>query len=246
MNLINKYDLLFLCETWLKDSNVFDIEGFVNITFVNRNVNIGTRCEGGIAVFCRQFLLNAITVEKVYNEGIVVLKLNHTFFDIEKDIFICFSYIPHEKSNFYQLCEIDFHETICSIVLEYSDKGNIFVCGDLNSRIGEVNDFLDYDELDKYISNAEHVENPNIPNRVSMDKTVNGFGRKLLQLCYDTGLVVANGRLGNDKSGNFTFCTTRGRSVNDYLLFSPIDIDKISEFDVLNLNEFSDHSPIFF
>jgi hypothetical protein len=63
---------------------------------------------------------------------------------------------------------------------------------------------------------VEHVENPTIPNRVSMDKTVNALGRKLLQMCYNTGLTVANGRLGNDMEERFTFCSTRGRSVNDY------------------------------
>jgi hypothetical protein len=50
-------------------------------------------------------------------------------------MYICFSYVPHEKSKFYELCEFDFHETIESIVLEYSDKGEVFVCGDINSRI---------------------------------------------------------------------------------------------------------------
>lgn len=76
-----------------------------------------------------------------------------------------------------------------SIVLEYSDKGEVFVCGDLNSRIGEINDFLYNDELDQYVMSVEHVENP------TMDKTVNALGRKLLQMCYNTGLTVANGRL---------------------------------------------------
>ncbi|VDI62880.1 Hypothetical predicted protein, partial [Mytilus galloprovincialis] len=79
-----------------------------------------------------------------------------------------------------------------------------------------------------------------------MDKFVNSFGRKLLQMCYDTGLTVANGRLGNDKHGNFTFCTSNGRSVNDYLLVSPCDYELISNFEVLQLNEFSDHSPLYF
>jgi hypothetical protein len=70
------------------------------------------------------------------------VKLKCDFFYIENDMYICFSYVPHEKSKFYELCEFDFHETIESIVLEYSDKGEVFVCGDLNSRIGEINDFF--------------------------------------------------------------------------------------------------------
>ena len=75
---------------------------------------------------------------------------------------------------------------------------------------------------------------------------MNSFGRKLIQLCYTTGLTIANGRLGDDSDGKFTFCTSRGRSVNDYLLVSPIDYKLISYFNVLQFNEFSDHSPLFF
>ncbi|CAC5378146.1 unnamed protein product [Mytilus coruscus] len=159
---------------------------------------------------------------------------------------MCFSYIPHEKSNFYQICEHDFHEVIESIVVDLKEKGTVFVCGDLNSRIGETNDFLYNDDLDKYIESVEQVQNPIISNRCSMDKFVNSFGRRLLQMCYDTGLTAANGRLGNDKHGNFTFCTANGRSVNDYLLVSPCDYELISNFEVLQLNEFSDHSPLYF
>jgi hypothetical protein len=64
------------------------------------------------------------------------------------------------------------------------------------------------DELDQYVMSVEHVENPTIPNRVSMDKTVNALGRKLLQMCYNTGLTVANGRLGNDMEGRFMIFIT--------------------------------------
>ncbi|CAC5358656.1 unnamed protein product [Mytilus coruscus] len=130
--------------------------------------------------------------------------------------------------------------------LDLKEKGTVFVCGDLNSRIGETNDFLYNDDLDKYIESVEQVQNPIISNRSSMDKFVNSFGRKLLQMCYDTGLTAANGRLGNDKHGNFTFRTANGRSVNDYLLVSPCDYELISNFEVLQLNEFSDHSPLYF
>ncbi|VDI57810.1 Hypothetical predicted protein [Mytilus galloprovincialis] len=113
----------------------------------------------------------------------------------------------------------------------------------VNSRVGELNDVLCDDNLDKYVESVEFVENPyNIQSRRSLDS----FGRKLIQLCYTTGLTVANGRLGDDSDGKFTFCTSRGRCVNDCLLVSPIDYKLISYFNVLQFNEFSDHSPLFF
>ena len=89
------------------------------------------------------------------------------------------------------------------------------------------------------------METPIVPKRHSVDKTINAFGRKLLQLCYITELTIANGRLGN-RVGKFTFCTMNGRSVNDYLLVSPSDYKLIKNFDVLNFNEFSDHAPLLF
>lgn len=67
-------------------------------------------------------MYKGLHIEKELDYGIVILKLKHDYFHIEKDIFICFTYIPHEKSNFYQICEYDFHDTIEGIILEYSEK----------------------------------------------------------------------------------------------------------------------------
>ena len=80
LNLVDSYDILFLSETWLNDSNLIDIDGFVKISCVNRSVNIGKRNDGGLAVFCRHFLNDVITVEKELNYGIVFVKLKCDFF----------------------------------------------------------------------------------------------------------------------------------------------------------------------
>jgi hypothetical protein len=50
LNLVDSCDILFLSETWLNDSNLIDIDGFVKISCVNWSVNIGKRNEGGLAV----------------------------------------------------------------------------------------------------------------------------------------------------------------------------------------------------
>lgn len=65
LNLVNNFDILFLSETWLKNTNETDnevdgdvdikIEGFEKLVILNRDFNIGTRNEGGIAIFCRDF-----------------------------------------------------------------------------------------------------------------------------------------------------------------------------------------------
>ncbi|XP_071150251.1 uncharacterized protein [Mytilus edulis] len=65
-------------------------------------------------------------------------------------------------------------------------------------------------------------------------------------MCHNTGLTICNGRLRNDLAGQFTFCTSNGRSVNDYLLTCPCDYKLVENLKVLEHNEFSDHSPLFY
>ncbi|CAC5376106.1 unnamed protein product [Mytilus coruscus] len=132
------------------------------------------------------------------------------------------------------------------IHVEYCNKVSVFVCGDFNSRTRLINDILPSDNLDRYIDVMWHDEVPNIPTRCSLDTIANRFGKLLIQLCYNTGLTICNGRLGNDRDGKFTFCSPNGRSLIDYMLASPNDYDKISNFGILNINEFSDHSPLVF
>ena len=111
-------------------------------------------------------------------------------------------------------------------------------CGDLDIHIGELIDFLLNDDLDRYKECVEHVDNPIISNIRSMNKSVNAFGRKLPQMCFNTGLTVNNGRLCNDRDGNFDFCTNKGRRVNDYLMVFASYFQLISDIQVLQMNKF--------
>ena len=111
-------------------------------------------------------------------------------------------------------------------------------CGDLNIHIGELIDFLLNDDLDRYKECVDHVDNPIISNRRSMNKTVKAVGRKLPEMCFNTGLTVANGKLCNDRDGNFTFCTNKGRYVNDYFMVFASYFQLISDIQVLQMNKF--------
>ena len=50
----------------------------------------------------------------------------------------------------------------------------------------------------------------NLPERQNQDPVSDKNGEKLINLCKSTGHFIANGRLSNDKLGNYTFCSTRG------------------------------------
>ena len=53
--------------------------------------------------------------------------------------------------------------------------------------------------------------------RKNEDKTINTYGRRLLELTNACGLIFLNGRSGFDKRGSFTFCNHIGKATDDYM-----------------------------
>lgn len=57
-------------------------------------------------------------------------------------------------------------------------------------------------------------------------------------------LRICNGRL--EPTGSFTYCGANGSSSIDYLLARQCDFSLIKSFEIMPLNEFSDHTPLCF
>ena len=99
-------------------------------------------------VFFKDWLYGKIELVKTDNVGILWMKLQREFFSLERDIYISLTYIPPEESNVYKnreysLFEFDFFEKLSDDLRVYKDLGDIFLCGDLNSRIGSKADFVE-------------------------------------------------------------------------------------------------------
>ena len=96
-----------------------------------------------------------------------------------------------------------------------------------NCRTGESMDILEddmYTNLNNQLSNTV-----NIPPRVSQDHVVDGQGKRMIEFCLSTGLVIGNGRLYIDLGrGDNTFHAFNGSRVVDYLLLSPRDLHYVS------------------
>ena len=73
-----------------------------------------------------------------------------------------------------------------------------------------------------------------LPNRNSIDITLNSHGRSLLEFLKDNKLCIINGRL-NPKKDNFTlkFLSTRGKSVVDYFITCHDNLSYCKSFEVL-------------
>ena len=100
----------------------------------------------------------------------------------------------------------------------------------------EINDHIS--EIMCYIPDTEPGP------RCTMDKKINTFGRRLISICKSSHFRIVNGRHQFDPDGSFTYCGPNGRSVVDLLLTN--SFKHISYFNVSDLTEFSDHTPIDF
>ena len=73
------------------------------------------------------------------------------------------------------------------------------------------------------------------------------YGKHLLQLCKNSGMIISNGRFFYDEySGNFTYFSRRGKSTVDYLLLSKHSFDMLRDFKIGQLLTDSDHCPLLF
>ena len=95
----------------------------------------------------------------------------------------------------------------------------------------------------------DYMSDVDVGARVSCDKKApSQQGWKLLNFCKATSLRICNGRLGTDNGvGNYTFHSTRGSSVVDYVLCYHSFFCRFSRFDVAyTLQSISDHSVVSF
>lgn len=212
----------------------------------NKSVNTTKgRTSGGISFYYRNNIRQHVKIVQTNQFGIIWVKLDQQVFSFDEDVYICHMYIPPSNSNVLQTHDFDFFENLELDIVKYNDLGKVYVTGDLNSRTA---DLLDYLIFDKYIDqNVSFVHEVQIPDRVNQDRTVDNNGRRLLDTCIATGLVIANGRVSNDRyAGEFTYCSARGQSTLDYLIGNFEDLELLCNFEVHGFNEFSDHSPLLF
>ena len=140
--------------------------------------------------------------------------------------------------------DVDMFDLIESDIENYKSKGKVFITGDFNDRTSNE---IDYITGYRFLNHeANQFSNSVIINRVNKDHVLDTHGRRLIQLCQSSDILIGNGRLCNDKKiGNFTFLSRNGSSVVDYFLLKNDDFVNIDHFDVLLPNEYSDHCTLY-
>ena len=123
-----------------------------------------------------------------------------------------FTYVAPEHSPIYteennELALLN--EKITEILSQYP-TAELFVAVDLNARIGNLQDFIPFDDIDFVFGDTDYPTDPFTINRQSKDDTCNRFGMSLIELCCTHGIHTLNGRIFDDKNGDITFCLLLG------------------------------------
>ena len=115
--------------------------------------------------------------------------------------------------------------------------GRIIVCGDMNARTAEQDDYTRLADLQDFVDVPEEGAylGADVPQRSNCDKasTTGTWGEELLELCRSTELLIVNGRTPGDPTGRFTFTSPQGQSVVDYFLVSAQHLSSVADMRVM-------------
>ena len=191
------------------------------------------RGSGGILLFINERLQQNVEVLQTKSEDriwIRYIELNN----LDNDTFACFCYIPPKDST--AMCNYESQwNSFESEVIEFSNKGSILICGDMNARTGMLYDYVRNDSDIPIPSPLSYVIDEDELQRTSMDMSTNAQGRNLLDLCISNRLRIRNGRHNGDRQGKYTCYTSRGCSVVDYVVVSADMQCRITNFCVATL-----------
>ena len=258
---LKQYDIVLLTETWTKNNDNLCLENYVFYNFAHNALHPNAkRNSGGIGIFfIKRDIIKGVEIRKHTDDIISWIKLKRTYFGLVNDLYIGNVYMVPDSSNHVRH---DAFELLQNDIAEKPMGAEILICGDYNAHTNIKRDYHNYDwrtgndEIDDIVNNTNNerlrlincMYEDNHLDRFSEDmRPVNNNGRLLLDICKIPGLVIVNGRLGDDKGiCRATRIMGEQSSVVDYVIATPKLFDQITHFEIHDKLPESDHLPVIF
>ena len=260
IQIVQKYDILCLTETWREDGkndSASPPKGYKEVRHNRKNKNIkAKRNSGGISILYKTNLHGSVKIIDKKDENILWLKISKNDLGIQEDLLLGTAYASPKDSKVNKSQHAtDTFEVLKTKLESFSEGQAILLGGDFNARLGNTADHVKdivSNDPDEYTVNSTYYRRPDdddtdmaLRTRVNQDKKTNAQGNDLRDLCISTGLCVLNGRTIGDLTGKYTYIGPQGCSTVDYALASREFRNNIlSSLTVDDLNIFSDHRPI--
>ena len=138
---INKHDIFGIVETHADSNSDLQIHDFRHYV-KHRENSKGKRNSGGIAVYIRKTIIGGTSFVISRNKNILWLKLDKSFFDLDKDLYLGTVYISPNTS---QVIDQELLDDIESEIVNFTLKGDVILQGDFNARTGSMQEFAVHD-----------------------------------------------------------------------------------------------------
>ena len=162
---------------------------------------------------------NICVIDKLI-DGLLGLELKYLYSNSRFILYAC--YLPPENSNWGRDPESYFAHLLSQIYTFADNSDIIVICGDLNAKLGNLDD------------NIEAIDS--IPKRNILDPTKNLHGECLQEFLISSKMCILNGRI-NPYFNDFTFISTRGKSVVDYIITGHESLRFCKDFKVLQVSD---------
>ena len=202
------FDVLILPETHTLSHQFIEIENYQ--IYQNNRPTLGNarRGSGGIAIAIHHSVLESHTVLSIIKgaDGQMSIKLRNNSNNFHVGILAL--YLPPDNYIYGQDPESFFNQA--TVLWEDLIDCDLLVgAGDVNSRTKDLIDYL------------PDIDGKLIPSRENPDRTKNVHADSFISFLKDNRSIILNGRV-TPQHNNYTFVSTRGCSVPDYL-FCPVD-----------------------
>ncbi len=189
-------------ETHLKGEQKLKLDGYQWVGHNRAKQHSRARkAFGGVGLFIRHSIFESHKVTIEFNECDDILGVLFVNKSTDYSFIVYSMYLPPENSTVFNDAPLFFNRLLLE-VYKHSKLDAIFFVGDINARLGNLKDHIDLD---------------NIPERVVLDNTDNNHGKALREFLIDSKCCILNGRI-TPQYDNFTFVSSRGTSVVDYMI----------------------------
>lgn len=171
-----------MCETHTRANEALQLPNYTCIT--NFRYSDSSRLRGGLAVFIKHNIAKGVRSIDTSLSDMMWLKLNHSCFGTENDIYLC-AFLCHHQIH-YKLDEMKWMirylinwSKIC--IIKYSNLGNIVLVGDLNAHINESDiDFIPNemdDIIDDCLPDNYFADNVHCERNIQVSQITNAHGK---------------------------------------------------------------------
>ena len=106
----------------------------------------------------KKYIQYKISLVRTTEDSLVWLKLDKSLFENDQDLYLCCAYIPPAGNSYYTHYDCDLFECLESDLEFFANKGVTCIIGDLNARLGTLEDTIKYDSLNRKVAkNLEHL-----------------------------------------------------------------------------------------